>query len=160
MPSIPGYSDKQLTAWKQQAAKLVSDFDQNKNGAIDANELSKFAYKTTDTHDNYWVGDFCNRTYTYYDVYDKVDEGKFKAVDANKDGKVTADELAEAHRAALPKRDLNGNGKVSWWEKFRAKAVPAVDSLLGVTTDMRQTGKETKNEYSPLRKDWSWAPKL
>jgi hypothetical protein len=164
MPSIPGYSDKQLASWKQQATGLVAKYDKNKNGGIDADEVKQFAYKDSDKRDNYWVGDFVNRTYTYYDVYDQLDATKVKGLDADKDGKLSADELNDAHTALLPKKDKDGDGKVSFWEKIKASfgggSAPSFDEMVGATTESVETGRESKTEYSPLKKDWSWAPKF
>jgi hypothetical protein len=161
MSSIPGYTAQQLSAWKQNAAMAIAYYDQNHNGGIDQDELEKFAGKVSETRDNYWVGNFCNRTYTFYDVFRRVDGEKLKALDADQDGKVTVEELHAAHLAALPKRDLNGDGKATWWEKVQAKGVvPAVESLIGETRRRVVTSRVTKNVYSPGHKERSKAPKF
>lgn len=152
MEIIPGLKQKHINKAEDQAKKLIAQFDANNDGVLSQEELKEKEvrrYTTTDGGVREWYNeDYIKYTHTDKVDYDRIDADKFKTYDADKDGKLTADEMVEAF---MKESDRNKDGKVGFFERWLGR-LPSIDQIFK-RSRTQITGQRTTTVYSPKPRD-------
>lgn len=152
MDIIPGLKQKHISKAEDQAKKLIAKFDANNDGKLSGEELKEKEvrkYTTTTSAREWYNEDFIKYTHTDKVDYDRIDETKLKAYDADKDGKLTAEEMVKAF---MQEADKNKDGKVGFFERWLGR-LPEMDDIFE-RTRTAITGQRTSTVYSPLPRDY------
>lgn len=144
--AISGISAKDLARYQADAKRLIAKFDKNNDGAIDSKETTKADGKDYWTYSNrIGESDFVMRTTIYYDKFRGIKDTEFRAADANKDNKLSQEEIVDYF---LETADKNKDGKLGFFEK--RKSLPGMfERSWKVEVD-----RQTRMEYDPLPRDY------
>jgi hypothetical protein len=141
-------SPKDLARYQADAKRLIAKFDSNNDGVLDATEIKKFDGRDSwTTSTRIGSSDFVSRTTVYYDKYRGIKEDEFRNADANKDNKLTDQEIFDAF---ADKTDRNKDGKFGFFEKLGKSVEGQFSKSWQVETD-----RKTRVEYDPLPRDYN-----
>lgn len=144
--AVTGLSSKDLAKYQADAKRLIAKFDANNDGFLDLKETTKADGK------DYWtystrIGDtdFVMRTTVYYDKFRGINETEFRAADANKDNKLSQEEIVNYF---LDAADTNKDGKLGFFEKRKT-----ISGMFEKSWKL-ETDRKTRMEYDPLPRDY------
>lgn len=144
MSPVTGISASQRAQYTQRAADVINRFDTNRNGTLERNENERYEGRYRSSYSSRY-GDYVTFTTVVNDRFSLVKADAFAKGDANRDGKLTKDEMVEAY---LVDRDSNRDGKLSSWEKFKM----GFSGVTGMfqTSREREVDRSSYTIYDPL----------
>lgn len=145
--AITGLSSSKMADFKSAAQGLINKYDRNGDGKLSRDEVTQPVNMGSDSYSftNRVDSQYVERTTVFEDTFGHFNQAAFNAADANHDGSVDADELANAYLAT---KDGNHDGKLGWWERLWMGGSGGVRDW-AETTSKVETNRTTSQEYDP-----------
>lgn len=147
MHEVTGISASQRASLEREARQLINGHDRNYDSTIGRNEMERFTGSTSETFRtrNYFNDDLVEITTVYKDNYKGIRDEAFRAADANRDGRLNAQEMV---RAYLHERDTNHDGNLSTWERMKM-SLTSVSGMFQRFWSV-ETHRSSRTVYDPL----------
>lgn len=143
MSRIDGYPKDQVAKARAAAGELMAKFDRNKDGFIQRSEMERDLGFSTSVYSDRMNDTFVWQTAVTHQNFEHIHD--FAALDANKDGQISVEEVTE--KTVLDVDD-NKDGKLSWAEKAFSTWSGTVFG--NVRSRSVEVSRDRKMVYDPL----------
>lgn len=143
---ISGIDSKKYSQLRDDARRLISEYDVNRDGRVDRGESQRSTGRYSNTYTSRINDTYVRRTVVESDNFRGIRD--FELADLNGDGQLSEDELTDSY---LNDCDHNKDGKIGWWEGIQM----GFGNLRGrfERSWSVEVSRRSYTEYSP---DYNW----